>query len=292
MRLRSRKHERGAVYVEFLLAFVPVFILFLGVVQLSLVNAAQLVVREAAARACRTAIVILDDDPARHNTARGMLHGPPAPAGFFASIANALGFGSPPAPGPDGSRFAAIRAAAYVPLATLSPPTGWLLGALPADETNLEASVTGTAERYALGFAAYNRAGAIVTLREAPGSEELANDPIAPDATLTLHVTYLYYCAVPLVSGLMCSTLPNLLGGDAVRHALERMRAHPLDASQIMHQLQSDREKAQRLAHELARAENPAVLAPLMTSSGRFAVLEAEISLPNQGARYHGGYND
>jgi hypothetical protein len=86
--------------------------------------------------------------------------------------------------------------------------------------------------------------------------------------------------------------LPHLLGGDAVKEAFEHLRDDPLAATKILRELQSERDKAQRFAHELARAENPALLAPLMVSSGRFAVLEAEISLPNQGARYHGGYHD
>ena len=57
------RDERGVVYVEFLLAFVPLFTLFLGIAQLVLLWGGRLVVGHAASRAARTASVVLDDDP-------------------------------------------------------------------------------------------------------------------------------------------------------------------------------------------------------------------------------------
>src|SRR5690606_6628936 len=47
--------REGAAYVEFLLAFMPLFVLFLGIVQVSLLFAADLVVKHAAYRATRAA---------------------------------------------------------------------------------------------------------------------------------------------------------------------------------------------------------------------------------------------
>jgi hypothetical protein len=65
---------RGAVYVEFLLVFIPVFTLFLAVLQLGLMYAAKLVTQHAATTASRAAAVIVDDDPARYQGgARGRL---------------------------------------------------------------------------------------------------------------------------------------------------------------------------------------------------------------------------
>jgi hypothetical protein len=279
------------VYLEFLIAFFPVFLLFLGTVQLAFVRGAQLVVREAAARACRTAIVILDDDPARHSTPRGSLNGPAAEVGFFSSMQNFLGLGEASEQGPAGSRLAAIRKAAYVPLAALSPPVDWILGTLGGSAADLNSAVTTDAARFMLGFGAYNLTGAMVTLRDAPGSDELASDPIAPDAKITVHVTYLYFCAVPLVSALICDSLPALLGGDTASAALDRLREDPTAVLDVLEQLQEDVDDAQRLARELSRAEMPGLLAPVLLSSGRFTVLEAEMTLPNQGARYHGGYS-
>lgn len=54
---------RGAVYVEFLIAFLPIFIFFESLVQLAGLYAAQLVVAHAAETAARAAIVVLPDDP-------------------------------------------------------------------------------------------------------------------------------------------------------------------------------------------------------------------------------------
>jgi hypothetical protein len=289
---RLQRDEAGAVYVEFLMAFLPVFLLFLGTVQLAFVRGAQLVVREAAARACRTAIVIVDDDPARHSTPRGALSGAAPEPGFFGRLQNLLSLAEPTEQGPAGTRLASIRQAAYVPLAALSPPVDWLLGTLGASAGDLQDAVTTEATRFGLGFGAYNLTGAIVTLRDAPGSDELASDPVAPDAKVTVHVTYLYYCAVPLVSALICDSLPGLLGGSIATDALERLREDPSTVLDVLEQLQEDVDDAKRLARELTRAELPALLAPVLLSAGRFVVLEAEMTLPNQGARYHGGYRD
>jgi Flp pilus assembly protein TadG len=67
---------RGVVMLEFLVAFVPVLLLFLGAVQLALLSVAELVVRHAAIAGARSAAVVLDDDPARYeNEARGDLLG-------------------------------------------------------------------------------------------------------------------------------------------------------------------------------------------------------------------------
>jgi hypothetical protein len=53
----------GAVYVEFLIAFLPIFFFFLGLVQLVFVQTANLIVKHAAVKAVRAAVVVLPDDP-------------------------------------------------------------------------------------------------------------------------------------------------------------------------------------------------------------------------------------
>ena len=55
--------ERGAVYVEFLAAFLPLFIFFESLVQFAGLVTAKLVVQHAAVSAARAAIVVLPDDP-------------------------------------------------------------------------------------------------------------------------------------------------------------------------------------------------------------------------------------
>lgn len=58
-----RAHTRGAVYVEFLIAFIPVLTLFLCLVQLALLYAARLLVDHAAHQAARAAAVVWGDEP-------------------------------------------------------------------------------------------------------------------------------------------------------------------------------------------------------------------------------------
>lgn len=59
-----RRGNTGAVYVEFLIVFLPLFVLFMSLVQLAFVSVANLVTKHAAVTACRAAIVVLPDDPA------------------------------------------------------------------------------------------------------------------------------------------------------------------------------------------------------------------------------------
>jgi hypothetical protein len=57
------RDRRGAVYVEFLAAFFPLFFFFLSLVQLTFVTSANLITKHAAVAAARAAIVVLHDDP-------------------------------------------------------------------------------------------------------------------------------------------------------------------------------------------------------------------------------------
>jgi hypothetical protein len=57
------KDSRGAVYVEYLIAFVPVVAFFVATWQFIELATADLVLRRAASAAARAAVVILPDDP-------------------------------------------------------------------------------------------------------------------------------------------------------------------------------------------------------------------------------------
>jgi hypothetical protein len=59
-----RRDARGAVYVEFLIVFLPLYVLFMSLVQLGFVQVANLVTKHAAIMAVRSAIVVLPDNPA------------------------------------------------------------------------------------------------------------------------------------------------------------------------------------------------------------------------------------
>jgi hypothetical protein len=58
-----RRSRAGAVYVEFLIAFLPVFFFFLSLVQLIFLQTASVITHHAAAKAVRAAAVVLPDDP-------------------------------------------------------------------------------------------------------------------------------------------------------------------------------------------------------------------------------------
>jgi hypothetical protein len=57
-----RDDTRGAVYVEFLIAFLPVFVFFLCLLQLALLFSAKLLVEHAATEGSRAAAVVFGDD--------------------------------------------------------------------------------------------------------------------------------------------------------------------------------------------------------------------------------------
>lgn len=59
-----RRDTRGAVYVEFLIAFMPVFVFFLCLLQLALLFSARLAVEHAAVTGARAASVVFGDEPA------------------------------------------------------------------------------------------------------------------------------------------------------------------------------------------------------------------------------------
>jgi TadE-like protein len=61
-----RRSEQGAVFVEFLIAFLPVFIFFLCLVQLGLLFTVRLVTEHAALNAARAAAVVIGDEPQRY----------------------------------------------------------------------------------------------------------------------------------------------------------------------------------------------------------------------------------
>ena len=64
--------NRGAVYVEFLASFFPVFISFWCLLQSAGLYAAKLVVRNSAYLGARAAAVVIPDDPKRYGGAKGV----------------------------------------------------------------------------------------------------------------------------------------------------------------------------------------------------------------------------
>jgi len=59
-----KRDQRGAVFVEHLIAYLPVMFFFLATWQLMELCAAHLILKRAASAAARAAVVVLPDDPA------------------------------------------------------------------------------------------------------------------------------------------------------------------------------------------------------------------------------------
>jgi Flp pilus assembly protein TadG len=94
--MRSLRTDRdGAVFVEFLIAFMPLFLFFSSLVQLIVLETADIVTKHAATVAARAAIVVLPDDPQYYD--------------------------STPVNRAEGRRLSDIQAAARVPLTALDP---------------------------------------------------------------------------------------------------------------------------------------------------------------------------
>lgn len=61
------RDARGAIFVEFLIAFLPVYVFFLCVVQLGLIFSVRLVTEHAALNGARALAVVGGDDPKRYS---------------------------------------------------------------------------------------------------------------------------------------------------------------------------------------------------------------------------------
>ncbi len=307
--LRRRRGEHGVVYLEMLVAFVPVFIFFLCILQLGLLASAKLVVKHSAIVGARSAVVVLDDDPRFYgNAARGALTGgrtdEDKPVGEFLSKIGGIrkdggNFTSTQRSG--GARLQVIRDAAYFPLASLAPSPTWLL---QGEAGNVEAVLGSSAlARFATGLFAYNRALAIVTLRPAAGSSKVVSTSISPGTAanpqpVTLHVTYFYYCAIPFARQLVCNPGYDLIGlGKSIRElasigadlsrspSLSEVERANSRLKALGNRLRTQKKQAQELFSELQRAESPG-LAVAYLLRGYYAPLEGEATLPNQSASY------
>jgi len=150
----------GVVYAEFIMAFSPFFLLFLGTIQIAFIATGSIVVQTAASKAARAAMVVLPEDPFFYEKEKAMLldfNGKSDNSGYQQGLANNLGKGDVTVPnmptgggtnltsgfsgagaktssgssggsgksgqgsGNAGPRLNAIRLAAYLTLAPLAP---------------------------------------------------------------------------------------------------------------------------------------------------------------------------
>ena len=181
---------RGVVMVEFLIAFVPLFVLFLATTQLALIGVAELIVRHAAFAGVRSAVVVLDDDPR-----------------YYGGVARCALTGS----GAD-TRAAAIRRSVELRLAAIAPAL-------------LHTSDAGTA----------------VTFPVAPGSATLFDTRVEPGPTVTLRVTHVFACVVPIAAALLCHRRWSGAGKGRLARVLEAEATLPSQRAGYLYE--SEREE-------------------------------------------------
>jgi Flp pilus assembly protein TadG len=225
---------RGAVLLEFLLAIIPVLLLFLGSVQYVLLAVADLVVRHAALTGVRAAIVVLADDPQHYE------------GEALGSVQRA------------GLRVATIRRAVASPLAAIAPEVTDLAFAIGKPTSLHGALGTSPAQRYLNGTTFYDRVATAITFPQAPLSTRLIDTSLERAEAITLRVTHLYRCAVPLADALFCASL-------------------------LEHRLRSSLQPATAQAlEELERAPLSSLHQLLALGGMRFRILRAEATLPSQ----------
>lgn len=328
---RMCQDTRGAVYVEFLLCFIPVFMMFLAMVQMGLMYAAGLVVQRSASVAARAAIVVIDDDERRYDEETRMQLRQSGGSGTSSGEGEVLGFlrnrglpagssgGGSAVADSSGARLAAIRLAAGIPLMAVAPTPAAVV--LTRSQQNVlaaigdpESGLSMPASRAVFALL-YNRGAMAVSFPSAYRGEgrmdqlrsgisfaapDLHRDPPTP---VTVRVSYLFHCAVPLVNRLMCSSAMYIAAGanaEAIEQGLSSIisggglsldalaRAMEMRDRLIRHET-AETPQLQDMRDMDATTALAAVLAISSLAGGpapRFKIIAGEASLPIQYANY------
>ncbi len=255
----DHRKTRGAAYVEFLIVAPPMMLLWLGLAQIGLLYGAHIIVKSATARAGRAAVVIIPDDREGHEDRYDNV--PP----FRVGSGSGLGAYENATPG---GRLAAIRRAARIPLAPVSPSLGTGLGA----------------GSLLVGFI-WTEYAVAVTFPDGDGG--YITEWGSPTAGVTTRVTYLYKCPIPVANRLLCNPY---FGADMVIPAdtLEMLEEAGIDTGL---EVGIDGDAASEL--NTVGADNLGLIGLGIEAAGflsddtgnawRFYPLRAEVTLPLQG---------
>ena len=208
-RLDLVRDRRGVAYLEFLIAFLPLWTFALCIFQLALIAQANLLVRHAADAAARAAAVVLPDDPAEYggepemSVARNRFSSD-ALGGALDAVSSLVRATSTTGGVLSGralanvgrSRLNTIRLAAHVPLVPLSP-----LNVGREARPSLRKALRGT--RSLVSAAYYQPFAVAVTF---PGTS--GDFIVGPE--VTVRVTYAHQCNVPLARFILCVPFEQL----------------------------------------------------------------------------------
>ena len=213
--------KRGVVFLELLIAFVPMWTFFLCVLQLAFIAHANLMVKHAADAAARSAVVVLPDDPNEYGgepemsvdrkpvtssdlhkalgrVASAMRERPNAESVLTAfSEDTLLNLGR--------SRLNTIRLAAHIPLMPLAPIN------VGRDSQPSIGKAIGS-ERKLLSALYYQPFALAVTF---PGLE----GGLVSGSEITVRVTYAYQCTVPLARRILCRGFADIDGKEDLGEA-------------------------------------------------------------------------
>jgi hypothetical protein len=186
--------------VEFLIAFMPIFTLFMGLLQIMVLYSARIMTQHAATRAARTASVVIDDDPRYYGGEdRGSLAGPSASASErAAAYRRHMGEGVGPVLM---SRRASIEVSAMLALLAITPrdPSG--MGEPAGDSVDRRAV-------YTRSFVDVE----ILEGRSGPPATQIG------DEDFRVRVIYRYPCAIPFAGPLVCGGMSNETVAEAILH--------------------------------------------------------------------------
>ncbi|NNE18633.1 MAG: hypothetical protein HKN10_09165 [Myxococcales bacterium] len=204
--------KRGVVFLELLIAFVPMWTFFLCVLQLAFIGHADLMVKHSADSAARSAVVVLPDDPNEYGGEAEMsLDRNPVTASDLGIVLGRIGstVGARPSEARvltafsrealvnlGRSRLNTIRLAAHVPLMPLAPVN------VGHDSRPSIGKAIGS-ERKLLSAFYYQPFALAVTF---PGLQGV----VATGPEITARVTYAYQCTVPLARRIICQSFADL----------------------------------------------------------------------------------
>ncbi len=285
--------KRGVVYVEFLLVFPPLFLLFLVILQSAILRATDIGVRHAASGAVRSAIVVLPDDPVAYegHKKNKIFMDSSCSEGFsgkFAKVLEKLGMPMFELPKdgkcPGGPRMAAIRFMAIMRMLPFSPnPQSILPGATGRAFAGL--GKTG----WIAGAAAYSYGATAVTFpNKASGSKKKKSSASKKQQSsltwktgddVTVRVSYLAHCGIPIARFFMCDSSYSLMAN----HDLDFYKRDFRGRQAASKRLKSSAATRRGMSTAVG---NSTILALLLFSGERFMVLSADATLPLNAAPY------
>lgn len=204
--------KRGVVFLELLIAFVPMWTFFLCVLQLAFIGYADLMVKHSADSAARSAVVVLPDDPNEYGGEAEMsVDRKPVIASDLGAALGRIGstvgaraseaglltaFSQEALVNLGRSRLNTIRLAAHAPMMPLAPLS------LGRDSLPSIGKAIGS-ERRLLNALYYQPFALAVTFPGLQGA-------VATEPEITVRVTYAYQCAVPLARRILCQSFADL----------------------------------------------------------------------------------